>query len=107
MTRTVIVEVRAKPDQVDGFATLIDRHAFNSRTREPDCLLFDVNQDPDDPRRFILVEIYKSPEAHAAHREMDSFKWFMEEAPKYLEPAPDGTLFHGRTVLERRDYLSE
>jgi quinol monooxygenase YgiN len=105
MTRTVIVEVRAKPDQIDGFARLIDRHGFNCRTKEPDCLLFDVNQDPDDRARFILVEIYSSAEAHAAHREMESFKWFMQEAPKYLVPAADGTLFHGRTILERRDYL--
>ena len=103
MTRTVIVELRAKADQVDGFAELIDRHAYNSRTKEKDCLLFDVNQDPDDRARFVLVEVYANPQAHAAHREMDSFKWFMEEAPKYLEPAPDGTIFHGRTVLERRD----
>lgn len=105
MTRTVIVELRAKPDQIDGFAKLIDRHAYNSRTKEPGCLQFDVNQDPEDRARFILVEIYESPEAHAAHREMESFTWFMAEAPKYLEPAADGSLFHGRTVLERRSYL--
>lgn len=105
MVRTVVVEFRAKPDQVDGFAALIDRHAFNSRTKEPDCLLFDVNQDPDEPARFILVEVYASAEAHAAHRDMESFKWFMEEAPKYLLPAADGSLFQGRTVLERRAYL--
>ncbi|MDX1541344.1 MAG: putative quinol monooxygenase [Geminicoccaceae bacterium] len=106
MTRTVIVELRARPDQIDGFARLIDRHAYNSRSKEPDCLLFDVNQDPDDPARFVLVEVYKSPEAHAAHREMESFKWFMEEAPAYLVEAADGSLFHGRTVLERRNYIS-
>lgn len=105
MTRTVIVELRTRPDQIEGFIELIDRHAYNTRTREKDCLLFDVNQDPEDRTRFILVEVYKNPEAHAAHREMDSFKWFMEEAPKYLEPAADGSLFHGRTVLERRPYL--
>lgn len=106
MTRTVIVELRAKADQIEAFSKLIDRHAYNSRTKEPDCLLFDVNQDPGDRARFVLVEVYRTPEAHAAHRETASFKWFMEEAPKVLEPAADGSVFHGRTVLERRDYVT-
>jgi (4S)-4-hydroxy-5-phosphonooxypentane-2,3-dione isomerase len=107
MDRAVLVEFRAKPDQVEGFAALIDRHARNSRTLEDGCLVFDVCQDAEDPTRFILFEVYRDPEAHAAHREMASFKWFVSEAPEYLVPAADGGLFHARTVLRRRPYLSE
>ena len=105
MHRAVIVEFRAEPGQVDAFAALIDRHAHNCRTLEEGCLAFDVCQDPDDRTRFILYEVYDSPEAHAQHREMESFKWFMGEAPKMLVPAPDGSLFHTRQPLERRAHI--
>ena len=55
MAYVIIVEFRAKPDQIQAFAELIDRHAHNSRTLEDGCLAFDVCQDPDDPARFVLL----------------------------------------------------
>ncbi|MGH6944744.1 MAG: putative quinol monooxygenase [Geminicoccaceae bacterium] len=107
MHRVVIVEFRAKSDQIDAFAALIDRHAHNSRTLEDGCLVFDVCQDPDEPARFVLYEVYRDGDAHAQHREMDSFKRFFGESPKLLVPGPGGDLFHSRRVLERRAYSSE
>jgi autoinducer 2-degrading protein len=106
MTRAVVVELRAKPDQREAFLALIDRHAHNSRTLEEGCLVFDVCQDPSDPATFVLYEVYKDEAAHTAHREMDSFKWFMKEAPEMLVKAADGTIFHSRRILERRPYWS-
>jgi quinol monooxygenase YgiN len=103
----IIVEFRAKPDQVEAFAEMIDRHAHNSRTLEDGCLAFDVCQDPDDPARFVLHEAYRDQAAHLEHREMDSYKWFQRTAPELLTPGPDGSLFHDRQVLTRRAYLSE
>ena len=50
MAYVIIVEFRAKPDRIQAFAELIDRHAHNSRTLEDGCLAFDVCQDPDDRR---------------------------------------------------------
>lgn len=107
MDRVVVVEMRATPDKVAEFATLIDRHAHNSRTLEEGCLAFDVCQDAEDPARFVLYEVYRDEAAHAAHREMDSFKWFMKNAPDMLVPGPDGSLFQSRRVLQRRPYRSE
>ena len=37
MAHVIIVEFRAKPDQVEAFAELIDRHAYNSCTLEDGC----------------------------------------------------------------------
>ena len=107
MARGVIVEFRAKPDKIEEFVALIDRHAHNSRTLEEGCLVFDVCQEPDDPARFVLYEAYADEAAHAAHREMDSFKWFFREAPALLKPGPDGSMFQSRRVLSRRPYPSE
>ena len=107
MAYVIIVEFRAKPDQVEAFAQLIDRHAHNSRTLEDGCLAFDVCQDPDDPARFVFYEAYRDQAAHHQHLEMDSFKWFRATAPDLIVPGSESALPHHRQVLTRRPYLSE
>lgn len=104
MHRAVIVELHARPDKLEEFVDLIERHGHNSRTLEEGCLAFDVCQDPDDPTVFVLYEVYQDTAAHAQHREMDSFKWFAETAPALCMPAADGTIFQSRRVLQRRPY---
>jgi (4S)-4-hydroxy-5-phosphonooxypentane-2,3-dione isomerase len=106
MAYVIIVEFRARPDQVEAFTALIDRHAGNSRTEEG-CLAFDVCQDPDDPARFVLYEVYRDQAAHARHLEMDSYRWFRATAPDFLVPVSRDSLPHRRQVLTRRPYLSE
>jgi (4S)-4-hydroxy-5-phosphonooxypentane-2,3-dione isomerase len=103
----IIVEFRAKPDQLEAFAQLIDRHAHNSRTLEDDCLAFDVCQDPEDPSRFVFYEAYRDQAAHRRHLEMASYKWFRDTAPELLVPGCESALPHHRQVLRRRAYLSE
>lgn len=39
---------------------------------------FDVLQDQADPTKFVLVEVYKTPEAPAAHKETDHYKKWRE-----------------------------
>lgn len=63
----VHVHVRVKPECVEAFkaATLENaRHSVN----EPGIARFDVVQQADDPTRFVLVEVYRNPEAPAAHK---------------------------------------
>lgn len=107
MARAVVVEFRAKPEKIEEFAALMDRHAHNSRTLEEGCLVFDVCQDPNDASVFILYEVYRDEAAHAAHRETDSYKWYAGEAPALLVPGPDDSIYQRLRVLERRAYWSE
>ena len=64
----VHVHVQVKPDCVEAFkaATLANASAS---VREPGVARFDVVQQADDPTRFVLVEVYRTPEAPAAHKE--------------------------------------
>ncbi|MGH6899780.1 MAG: putative quinol monooxygenase [Geminicoccaceae bacterium] len=107
MAYVIIVEFRAKPDRVEAFGELIDRHAHNSRTLEDGCLAFDVCQDPEDPARFVFYEAYRDPAAHARHLEMASYQWFRATAPELLVPGSESSLPHRRQVLTRRPYPSE
>ncbi len=102
----IIVEFRARPDQVEAFAALIDRHARNSRA-EDGCLAFEVCQDPADPARFVFYEAYEDEAAHRRHLDQASYRCFRSAAPALLVPGPGGALPHQRQVLRRRPYLSE
>jgi len=63
----VHVHVRVKPDCIDAFKEATIENARQS-LKEPGIARFDVVQQNDDPTRFVLVEIYRSVEATAAHK---------------------------------------
>jgi quinol monooxygenase YgiN len=64
----VLVDCHVRPDQIDAFreATLTNARAS---VHEPGVARFDVIQDNDDPARFVLVEVYRSNDATAAHKQ--------------------------------------
>jgi (4S)-4-hydroxy-5-phosphonooxypentane-2,3-dione isomerase len=64
----VHVHVQVKPECVDAFkkATLTNARAS---IQEPGIARFDVIQQADDSTRFVLVEVYRSEQAPAQHKE--------------------------------------
>lgn len=80
---TVTVEVR--PGKEDEFVEAITRQAEQSRRTESGCLRFDVLQSRDDPRRYVLHEIYADEEAHkVGHRQTAHYKEWSEMADDLL-----------------------
>ena len=64
----VYVHVNVKPEFVEAFKQATIENASNS-VREAGIARFDVIQQADDPTKFILVEVYKTADAPAAHKE--------------------------------------
>jgi (4S)-4-hydroxy-5-phosphonooxypentane-2,3-dione isomerase len=62
------VYIRVKPERVEAFLNATRANAEASR-REAGVARFDVIQQLDDPTRIVLIEAYRTPEGHAAHRE--------------------------------------
>lgn len=84
----IVIHVHAhvNPDAVDAFheATLVN--AAQS-VREPGIARFNVIQQQDDPTRFILVEVYRSVDAVAAHKATAHYAtWRDAVAPLLAEP---------------------
>src|SRR5512144_2422730 len=73
----VHVFVHVKPDCVAAFTAATLQSARDS-TQEPGIARFDVLQQQDDPTRFLLVEIYRTAEAPAAHKQTDHYKTWAE-----------------------------
>ena len=82
----VHVHVHVKPECVAEFRQATLENARSS-VREPGMARFDVVQREDDAARFLLIEVYRTPEATAAHKETAHYaKWRDAVAPMMAEP---------------------
>ena len=82
----VLVHVHVKPEFVDAFKQASLENASSS-VKEEGIARFDVVQQSDDPTRFVLVEVYKTAEAPAAHKETTHYlKWRDTVAEMMAEP---------------------
>lgn len=96
----VHVVCHVKAEHVAAFrdATLANARAS---VTEPGIARFDVLEDREDPTRFVLVEIYRSPDAPAAHKETAHYKQWRDAvadmmatpraSTKYVNVYPDDT----------------
>ena len=92
----VFVHVKSGCEPAFEEATLANARASLT---EPGVARFDVLRQQDDPTRFVLVEVYRSPEAALAHKETahyatwrDTVAGMMAEprsSVKYLNLHPD------------------
>jgi (4S)-4-hydroxy-5-phosphonooxypentane-2,3-dione isomerase len=82
----VHIHVHVKPESVEAFkqATLVNARAS---LKEPGVVRFDVVQQPEDPSRFVFVEVYRDAAAAAAHKETPHYPaWRDAVAPMMAEP---------------------
>ncbi len=82
----VHVHVHVTADHVEAFqaATLANARAS---VQEPGIARFDLLQQADDPTRFVLVEVYRSPAAPAAHKATAHYAvWRDAVAPMMAAP---------------------
>ena len=67
------VHVHVKPELVEDFRRASLENASKS-IKEPGIARFDVIQQSDDPTRFLLVEVYRTPEDAARHKETSHYQ---------------------------------
>ena len=80
------VFVHVKEDQVDAFKAATIENAKNS-VQEPGIARFDVIQEQDDPTRFVLVEVYRTADDPARHKDTAHYlKWRDTVADMMAEP---------------------
>ena len=71
----VHVFVHVKSDKVEEFKSASMENASNS-VKEPGIARFDVIQQQDDPSRFVLLEVYRTQNDPARHKETQHYqKW--------------------------------
>lgn len=86
MMLIVHVHVQVRPECVEAFKEATRANVRASR-REPGIARFDLLQQEDDPARFLLVEVYRTVEAPAAHKATEHYAtWRDAVAPMMAEP---------------------
>lgn len=82
----VHVHVHVKHESVEVFRAATLENARNS-VQEPGVARFDVIQQQNDPTRFVLVEVYRTPDDPAKHKETDHYRtWRDTVADLMAEP---------------------
>ena len=80
------VFVQVKPECAEAFRAATVRNATASLT-EPGVARFDVVQQADDPSRFVLVEVYRTPDDPARHKQTAHYaRWRDEVEPMMAAP---------------------
>jgi (4S)-4-hydroxy-5-phosphonooxypentane-2,3-dione isomerase len=88
----VHVFIHVKPECLEAFKQATIENARNSR-KEPGIARFDVIQQSDDPTRFVLVEVYRTADAPAQHKETPHYNKWREVAEPLLAEPRTRTLF--------------
>lgn len=82
----VHVFVHVKADMVEAFKAASIENAKES-IKEEGIARFDVIQQQDDPRRFLLVEVYRTADDPGRHKETTHYKkWRDTVADMMAEP---------------------
>ncbi len=82
----VHVHIHVKPEFLEAFKEATLENARNS-VQEPGVARFDVIQQADDPTRFVLVEVYRTPDDPARHKETAHYnRWREAVEPMLAEP---------------------
>jgi autoinducer 2-degrading protein len=84
-----MVHVQVKPEHVDEFIAAT-RLNHDGSIREQGNLRFDVLQSEDDSTRFLLQEVFASPEAAAEHKTTPHYLEWRETVADWMASPRDG-----------------
>jgi quinol monooxygenase YgiN len=80
------VSIRVKPEHMQAFIAATPENACHS-VQEAGIARFDFIQQEDDPTHFMLIEVFRSPEAQQAHCETAHYRaWRDAVADLLAEP---------------------
>ena len=79
----VHVFVEVKPDCVNEFINATRQNASES-IKEPGIVRFDVLQDQENPNRFVLNEVYRTPQDPASHKQTPHYSQWKEKVAEMM-----------------------
>ena len=92
------VHVHVKPEYIDAFIEATLENAKQS-LKEPGVARFDIIQEMDNAGRFVLMEVYRTPEDPARHKETSHYHLWREKVADMMAGPRSGikytTVFPG------------
>jgi len=87
------VFIQVKADQVAAFKAATVENARHS-LQEPGVHRFDFFQQADDPTRFTLIEVYRTEDAPALHKQTAHYKKWLETVSDMMATPRTRTSYH-------------
>ncbi|MGL1892829.1 MAG: antibiotic biosynthesis monooxygenase [Spirochaetaceae bacterium] len=81
---TVNVKVYVKEENIQDFINASVENA-NGSNKEDGIIRFDIIQNIADPKQFMLVEVYKTLDAPALHKETEHYKKWRDTVADMME----------------------
>lgn len=91
----VHVDVNVKPEAVDAFIAATIENARSS-VQEPGIARFDVIQDLANPTHFVLVEVYRTADDPALHKETAHYATWRDTVADMMETPRASVKFANR-----------
>lgn len=88
----VHVFIHVKEECTEDFKTATLANVRNS-IQEPGIARFDFLEQQDDPNRFVLVEVYRTPEDAARHKETTHYMVWRDAVAHMMAEARTSTKF--------------
>lgn len=73
MTCVLAVTWLARPGEEERISEIL-RTMVGKTNREPGCIQYEANRSVDDPRRFLLYEVYRDEAALDDHQQSEYFQ---------------------------------
>ena len=94
----VIAPFQIKDCHRENFIEEMIEDARGSLENEPGCVRFDIIQDPEDPNRIWLYEIYRDKQAFQEHIETPHFKKWRDAVQDWQEDRPMNPVIGGSHI---------
>lgn len=88
----VLVHIQVKAEAVDAFISATLENTRNS-VLEPGIARFDFIQETEDPTRFILVEVYRTPDAALRHKETAHYLNWRDQVAEMMQSPRKGVKY--------------
>lgn len=87
-----VVTLQIKAEAINAFKAATQDNSANS-IKEEGVMRFDLFQQGDDPTRFMLFEVYRSPEDLAKHKETAHYFRWREAVADMMAGPRQGTAY--------------
>jgi quinol monooxygenase YgiN len=85
---TFIVHVQVRRENAPAYEALMTHVAAMSREHEPGVAYYEFARSVEDPDTYVVIEVYRNVEAHAAHMVSDWVREAMPVSARLIEGKP-------------------
>ena len=87
----VIAKLKIKEGDRDNFIEAMGKLVQAVADNEPDCFYYEMHE-TDDPQTIMMIELYKTEEAHQSHPQTEHFKTLGMALAPFMAGAPEITV---------------